>query len=81
MSVQENWEEQKRRRYSGFHALYDYIMGILWLLVGLFFLLNKSLGIEWMKSDPVIDTIFGFVGIAYGAFRLYRGYKKKYFRK
>ncbi len=81
MSVQQNWEEQKRKKNAFFHSLYDYTMGILWLGLGLFFLFNKRWNIEWMKSDPVIDTLFGAVGIAYGLFRLYRGYQRKYFKK
>lgn len=81
MPVQQNWEEQKRKRNAFFHSLYDYAMGILWLGLGLFFLLYKKLGIEWMKNDPVIDTIFGCIGIAYGLFRLYRGYQRKQYTK
>ena len=81
MSVQQNWEEQKRKRSSFFHSIYDYAMGLLWLGLGLFFLLNKKLGIDWMESDPLIDTIFGCIGIAYGLFRVYRGYQRKYIRK
>ncbi len=77
MAIQENWDKEKQRRTSGLHALYDYVMGILWLGVGLFFLLNKTLGVEWMKSDPIIDNVFGVVGIAYGIFRFYRGYQRK----
>ena len=77
----QDWEERKEKRYSIMHAIYDYTMGTVWLCIGLFFLLYKKLGVTWMKSDPVLDTIFGCVGIAYGAYRLYRGYQKKYFRK
>jgi len=81
MSVQQNWEEQKRKKNSFFHSLYDYGMGILWIALGLFFLFNKRLEIEWMNSDPLIDTLFGCVGIAYGLFRLYRGYQRKFIKK
>lgn len=77
MAVQENRDKEKQRRAAGLHALYDYVMGVLWLCVGLFFLLNKRMGVEWMKSDPIIDNIFGVVGIAYGIFRFYRGYQRK----
>ena len=77
MSVQENWNERNKKRSTNFKVLYDYVMGVLWLGLGLFFLLSKKLGIEVMKSDPLIDAIFGCVGIAYGLFRLYRGYKQQ----
>lgn len=81
MSVQQNWEEKKRKRQIFFHSLYDYVMGILWLALGLFFLLNKRLGIDWMQSDATIDMIFGTVGVVYGLFRLYRGYQRKNLEK
>ncbi len=81
MSAQQNWEEQKRKRQAFFHSLYDYAMGGLWLVLGLFFLLNKRLGLGWFQTDAVIDTLFGIVGIAYGLFRLYRGYQRKNIRK
>lgn len=61
--------------------MYNYVMGLLWLGIGLLFLLNKPLNIEWIKSDPVIDTIFGVIGVIYGLFRLYRGYKQKDFQR
>lgn len=77
MSVQQNWEDQKRKRQSFLHSLYDYTMGGLWLAIGLLFLLNRQLDIGWMKSDPIIDVIFGAVGVAYGLFRLYRRYQKQ----
>jgi len=80
MAPQE-WEERKEKRYSIMHAIYDYSMGVIWVGVGVFFLFYRKMGITWIKSGPVLDTIFGFVGIAYGLFRLYRGYQKKYFRK
>jgi hypothetical protein len=77
MSIQNNWNEREKKRFSGLPILYDYTMGVLWIGVGLFFIFSKSLGIELMKSDPLIDNIFGIVGVAYGIFRLYRGYKKQ----
>lgn len=81
MSVQQNWEEQKRKKSANFHSLYDFVMGILWVGLGIFFLFNKNWDISFMKSDPIIDVLFGSVGIAYGLFRLYRGYQRKKFRK
>ncbi|MBX2922305.1 MAG: hypothetical protein KF746_08955 [Chitinophagaceae bacterium] len=81
MALQQNHNDPDKKRHSFYHSLYDYTMGVLWLAVGLLFLLNRRLDIGWLKSDPLIDTLFGCVGIAYGLFRLYRGYQKKYFRK
>lgn len=80
MAMQQNHNDPEKRK-NALHSLYDYTMGVLWIAVGLLFLLNRQLDIGWMKSDPVIDTLFGSVGIAYGLFRLYRGYQRKYIRK
>lgn len=81
MAIQQKQDDPSQKRHSFYHSLYDYSMGVLWLVVGLLFLLNRKLEIGWMKSDPLIDTLFGSIGIAYGLFRLYRGYQKKYFKK
>jgi hypothetical protein len=52
-------------------------MGVLWLSAGGFFLLYKKFGIE-LNIDTVLTTIFGISAILYGAFRVYRGYRKNY---
>jgi len=52
-------------------------MGILWLAVGGFFLLHNKFGVE-LNIDKVLTTIFGVSALLYGAFRIYRGYKKNY---
>jgi len=70
--------EDKRKRTNVFlHALYDYTMGIFWLGLGGFFLLHKNFGID-LNIDNVLTTIFGISAVLYGAFRIYRGYKKNY---
>lgn len=81
MSLRQNREEQKEKRRVLLHSLYDYSMGILWLGLGTFFLMNKKLDVDWMNSDPLLDGIFGGVGIAYGLFRIYRGYQQKNIRR
>lgn len=81
MSLQQNWEDRKQNRKQSFMTMYNYVMGVLWLGIGLLFLLNKPLDIDWIKSDPVIDNVFGVVGVVYGLFRLYRGYKQKDFQR
>ncbi len=81
MAVQQNRDDQRQDKRQSFMSLYNYVMGAIWLAVGLLFLLNKPLNIDWIKSDPLIDTIFGLVGIAYGLFRLYRAYKQKEFNR
>lgn len=81
MAEQYNRDDRRRGNRQSFMSLYNYVMGAIWLAMGLLFLLNKPLNIDWIKSDPLIDTIFGVVGIVYGLFRLYRAYKQKEFNR
>jgi hypothetical protein len=73
----DNYEDRRRKTNIFLHSIYDYTMGILWLCAGGFFLLYKKLDID-LNIDPVLTTIFGVAAVLYGAFRLYRGYKKNY---
>jgi hypothetical protein len=61
----------------------DYGIGSLIFIIGLFFLLRSRLNLSVNDRFPpnAIDIIFGAVCIIYGAWRIYRGYKKKYFRE
>jgi hypothetical protein len=72
-----DYEDKRRKTNIFLHSLYDYTMGVLWLGVGGFFLLHKKFGIE-LNIDQVLTTIFGVSAVLYGAFRIYRGYRKNY---
>lgn len=70
--------EDKRKKTNIFlHSIYDYSMGVLWVCLGGFFLLHDKFGIE-LNMDKVLTTIFAVAALLYGAFRLYRGYRKNY---
>jgi len=60
-------------------SIMDFGMGILWVCMGFFLTcvkyFNPSLSLRF--DDPALK-VFGFVCILYGTFRMYRGYKKKY---
>ena len=58
----------------------DYSMGTIFLLLGLFFLLHTYLGIEFGNRSLAMDFIFGIMSVLYGGWRIYRGYKKDYFK-
>lgn len=74
----EQMDEQRRKTKRTLHSVYDYVMGALWLCMGGFVLLHKSFGLSLEGFDPTLITIFGVAAAMYGAFRLYRGYKKNY---
>jgi hypothetical protein len=60
-------------------SIMDLGMGILWFGMGIFMLFVKSISpsMALRYDDPVMKG-FGFLCIAYGSFRVYRGIKKNY---
>lgn len=56
----------------------DYVVGILIVLVGFFFLLNETLKLSVGLMRPTaFDQVFGILCILYGIWRIYRGYKRE----
>lgn len=80
----DEYERKKRRQVAQMRSLMDYGMGILILLLGLFFLFRmnlKNLPLNERLGEPdLLEKVFGGLCILYGLWRIYRGYKKNYFR-
>ena len=77
----EDYESQRRKQITLRRAIMDFSMGIIFFLLGLFLLLYRSLGIQFGNNrSAAIDLIFGTMCVLYGAWRIYRGYKKDYFK-
>lgn len=77
----EEYEKKKRKQVSMMRSIMDYGMGTLIILAGLFFLFHSSLNIPFGDSSySLFDKFFGVLCLLYGGWRLYRGYKKNYFR-
>lgn len=78
----EEYEKKRRKQVTSMRALLDYGMGILILFFGVFFFFRNKLDIRFNERFPPneIDKIFGVICLIYGAWRIYRGYKKNYFR-
>ncbi|MBK7290636.1 MAG: hypothetical protein KBF82_11685 [Chitinophagaceae bacterium] len=79
----EEYEKQKRKRLATMRSLMDYGMGFIILVIGLVFFFRDKFGnISLNERFPPdsIDKIFGGFCIVYGAWRIYRGYQKKYFK-
>ncbi len=80
----EEYEKKKRKQIAGMKSLMDYGMGLLILLMGLFFLFRMQLGRisinESLGKPDMLEKIFGSFCLLYGVWRIYRGYKKNYFR-
>ncbi len=76
----EEYEQQKRRQVSRTRSLMDYVMGTVLLLIGVYFLAYRFLGLNLLDREPSpLDYLIGGLFVLYGAWRIYRGYKKNYF--
>jgi hypothetical protein len=75
-----DYDDKKMRAYSNRRAVMDYGMGILYLAGGTFAILADKLGFEREILPVPYSYIFGGLFLIYGIFRIYRGYKKNYFR-
>jgi hypothetical protein len=79
--MMEEYENQKRKQVSLMRSILDYGMGVAFFLIGLYFLLYDVLDISIFPRKPSpMDKVIGIFFLAYGSWRLYRGYKKNYFR-
>ena len=78
----EDYEKKKRKQVSMMRSLLDYGMGIVIVALGVFFFFRSKFHLALNEKFPPnsIDKIFGVVCLLYGAWRIYRGYKKNYFR-
>ncbi|MCC7402538.1 MAG: hypothetical protein IT214_13750 [Chitinophagaceae bacterium] len=77
----EDYEKKKRKQIILMKSLLDYGMGIIFLLAGIFFLFGDKLNIPiGDKLNTGFEKVFGGMCVAYAAWRIYRGYKKNYFR-
>lgn len=84
MALEEFEKEQPTEREKGYmrmRSIMDLGMGILWTGMGVFILFIKRFSPDLAERyDPNIIKVFGAICVIYGIFRIYRGYKKKYFR-
>jgi threonine/homoserine/homoserine lactone efflux protein len=77
----EEYENKRRRQVSSMRSLMDYTMGIVIIALGalLFFHDKFKIGISDSFSPNVVKVL-GVIFAVYGAWRIYRGYKKNYFQ-
>jgi hypothetical protein len=69
-------EQREQKNQHNIKIVYDFTMALLWTILGLFLLLYRYLGFE-PDYDPFLASMFGGVCVVYGAFRLWRGIKRK----
>jgi hypothetical protein len=73
-----NSSDRKEKNYILRRSLLDYGMGAIILGFGVFFAVADRFGMEF-NITPAFRYAFVALCIIYGAFRIYRGYKKNYF--
>jgi hypothetical protein len=78
----EEYEKKKRRQVSLMRSLMDYGMGVLILVMGVFFFFRNKFHIRFNEVFPPdnLDKILGGMCLIYGAWRIYRGARKNYFK-
>ena len=83
MALEEFEREQLSERDKGIirmRTITNYGMGVFMILAGCFFMFPISLTANYINQyEPVTIKLFAVVCWLYGAFRIYRGYKKDYF--
>lgn len=55
-------------------------MGVVIAGFGVFFALAEKLGMK-LSGEPLLRYVFAGMCLLYGFFRIYRGYKKNYYRE
>ena len=60
-------------------SILDFTMGALYLAAAFFLFFSEKMGIEINNFDKSFRYIFGGICALYGAWRIYRGYRKDYF--
>lgn len=77
-----DYDDKLRKQVATGRSIAHYGMGIFWILLGLAFLFRKSLKLAIEKYPPdYVDIVIGVLFVVYGSWRIYRGYKKNYFRE
>jgi hypothetical protein len=76
----EEYEQKRRKQVGRMRSIVDYVMGLLFICFGIYFLVYDKIGINIFNREPSsIDYVIGGLFVIYGLWRVYRGYKKNYF--
>ena len=73
-------DEKRWKAVATRRSIMDYGMGIIIAGFGIFFAIAGKLGINF-NIEPTLRFAFAGLCLLYGVFRIYRGYKKNYFKE
>jgi len=78
----EEYERKRRKQVAGMRSILDYGIGIAIIVFGLFLFTRNMFELEFNQTFPPnsLDKLFGGLCVLYGSWRVYRGYKKNYFK-
>ena len=75
-----DYQEQQRKQDTRMRSIADYTSGVIFLLFGSFFVFYEKLNIQVFNYQSWYKYI-GILFMIYGAWRIYRGYKKNYYKE
>ncbi len=85
MALEEFEKQQVSERDKGLirmKSLTNYVMGLLIIAAGFFFLIPIDATLNFhAKYDADLLKVMAITCFIYGFFRIFRGYKKNYFRE
>ena len=85
MALEQFDKEEMSERDKGMvrmKSISNYVMGVFLIAAGCVFLFPTEKTAPFInKYDPAMINLFAIVCFIYGLFRIYRGYKKNYFRE
>ncbi|MET0637166.1 MAG: hypothetical protein ABWZ25_14140 [Chitinophagaceae bacterium] len=78
----EEYEQKRRKQVAGMRSMLDYGIGVAIVVAGAFLFFRNQFSFEFNEKFPPnsYDKIFGVICMLYGCWRVYRGYKKDYFK-
>ena len=78
----DEYEKRKRKQIGLMRSLLDYGIGAMIFAAGVFLFFRDKMELDFNETFPpnMTDKLFGGLCILYGAWRIYRGYKKNYFK-
>lgn len=80
--MMEEYEAKRQKRVSSVRSWMDYGIGTLVVFIGVFLFVRNWMVLDFNERFPPnnSDKIIGIVFALYGFWRIYRGYKKNYFK-
>lgn len=77
----ENTPDPKTRRYILMRSISDFGMGLLYVGIGTVIMFARQFNFQNEFAMSWAAKIFAGLAMIYGVWRIYRGYKKDYFKK